>query len=142
MRARDLGIGLAVVLALALYGFGALKLGQALGRPGSPDAAAAAEFPIDLQDATGGLFGFEGQGDRLQAGPWGEVVSIEDALVTVEQAEGDYVETPGKRLVLRNGDGEHTLDLSDERLLRALRESELAEGDRVAVGDGAVLVIR
>lgn len=142
MRARDIAIAAAVLAGLVLYSYGAVRLGRAWGRPDAPTAVEVAAYPYDLPQTAGGLFGFEGLGERLEAGPWGEVVTADDALVRVEEAEARYIDVPGKRVVLRNGGQEYVLELRDAGLLRLLSGTDLAEGDRVAVGDGVLLLIR
>src|SRR5690606_35642938 len=116
--------------------------GQAFGRPGPVDPPSSAPVTADVPSAVGGLAGFEGQGNRLQSGPSGLVIAVEDADVSVERAEGDYVLVPGKRVTIDNAGQVFALELGDEGLVRELVEASLSPGDRVAVGEAAILVIR
>lgn len=142
MRLKELGVALAVLAALTLWGYGAVLAGQALGRPDPVDPPSRPANAVSLPSARGGLAGFEGQGNRLETGPAGLVTAVEDAEVSVERSEGDYVLVPGKRVTIDNTGHEFTLELGDATLLRELVDATLGPGDRVAVGEGALLVIR
>lgn len=147
MRVHDLLMSVGALLAVIVIGAAAVYAGRAVGRP---DAPAAPEIPVyepALPAVAGGLLGFEGLGDRLATGPWGTVVSVEDATVRVEQSEGDYVDAPGKRVGLDANGRELVLELSRDDGVRELATAAPSAGDRVAVrvnDDGTVglLVIR
>ncbi|MGK2966027.1 MAG: hypothetical protein ACSLFM_10555 [Tepidiformaceae bacterium] len=147
MRVNDLFSAIAALALLVLVGAGAAYLGGVAGRPGAPAAPEIPTFETIAPPVAGGLLGFEGLGDRLAAGPWGTVVSIDDATVQVEQREGSYVGVPGKRLVVESAGQRLELELSEPDVLRILSSTSLEPGERVAVrigddGEVSLLVIR